>query len=79
MPIIDGRTRYDRRTPKDPTEARQMARIRGGLHLLTDADLMEIRGDWDAGIAREVADTELERRAGMSAHERMRERIGRSE
>ncbi len=64
---------YQRLTPKFPSEARQMARIRAGLHLLTDADLAEIRRDAGAEVARELADAELARRAGLSAHDRLAE------
>ena len=65
---------HQRLAPKYPSEERrQMARIRAGLHLLTDADLREIRDDADAEVAREIADSELERRSGLTAHDRMAE------
>lgn len=64
---------YQRFTPRFPTEAAQMARIHAGLHLLTDADLHEIHDDAGAEVAREIADTELERRAGLTTHDRMAE------
>jgi hypothetical protein len=78
MPIISGRTRYDRRTPKDPTESAQLARINLRQHLLTDDELREIAADWDAGIARELAHAEIDRRAKLTAHEHLRERIERT-
>lgn len=71
--------RYHRRLAhKYPTEAAQMARIRAGLHLLTDQDLIAIRNDADAEVAREIADTELERRAGLSAYQRLAEVVARA-
>ncbi|HMQ92484.1 MAG TPA: hypothetical protein PKA33_16055 [Amaricoccus sp.] len=70
--------RYRRLTPKFPSEARQMERIRAGMHLLTNADLVEIRGDAGAEVAREIADTELQRRARLSAHERLAETAARA-
>lgn len=71
--------RYHRRlTAKYPSEAAQMARIRAGLHLLTDKDLLGIRNDPDAEVAREIADAELERRAGLTAHDRMAEAAARA-
>jgi hypothetical protein len=70
--------RYHRRlTSKYPSEERQMSRIRAGLHLLTDQDLLGIRNDHDAEVAREIADTELERRAGLTAHDKMAEAAAR--
>lgn len=83
MPTINGifygpdPVRHGRSTPKYPNEARQMARINAGLHLLTDADLLEIRNDTDAEIAREIADEELKRRASLTAHQRMAEATSR--
>lgn len=69
---------YQRLTPKFPTEVRQMARIRAGLHLLTDDDLREIFADAGAEVAREIADAELERRAGLTAHDRIAETAARA-
>jgi hypothetical protein len=62
---------------KYATEAAQIERLRQP-RLLHDQELAAIRGDWEAGFAREMADDELERRAGLSAHERLREAIGRA-
>lgn len=78
MPIIDGLTRYARRVPEYPTEAAQLARINLRQHLLSDDELREIADDWDAGIARELAHTELERRAGLTAHDRIAETAARA-
>lgn len=84
MPTIDGIyygpdiIRHGRREPKYPNEARQMARIAAGLHLLSDEDLLEIRNDADAEVAREIADRELDRRAGLSAHQRLVETAARA-
>lgn len=68
---------HQRLTPKYPTELAQMARLRAGLHLLADQDLLAIRNDPGAEVAREIADTELERRAGLTAHDRMAEAAAR--
>lgn len=68
---------HQRLTPKYPTEAAQMTRIRAGLHLLTDQDLLGIRNDAGAEVAREIADSELERRAGLSAHDKLAEAVAR--
>jgi hypothetical protein len=73
MSSIPGLIYRPRLIPKHASETAQMARINRGLHLLTDDDLRKIRDDWDAGFAREVADKELERRVGLSAHERVEE------
>ena len=45
--------------------------------MLHDHELVEIRGDTEAGYARELADMEIGRRARLSAHEKLREMIGR--
>lgn len=84
MPTINGicydpdPLRFRRKTPKYPSEARQLARINAGLHLLSDDDLREILADTGAEVAREVADTELKRRAGLSAHQKMAEIAART-
>lgn len=84
MPTINGicydpdPVPYRRRTPKYPNEARQLARINAGLHLLSDHDLREILADTGAEVAREVADRELVRRAGLSAHEKLAEAVART-
>jgi hypothetical protein len=59
------------------SEIDQLSRLDGRERLLSDADLLEIRGDWGAGIAREVADDQLRRGARLSAHQRLRESIER--
>lgn len=69
---------HQRLTPKYPTEAAQMSRIRAGLHLLTNQDLLGIRNDAGAEVAREIADSELERRAGLTAHDRIAETAARA-
>lgn len=69
---------HQRLTRKFPTEAAHMERIRAGLHLLTDDDLHEIRDDAGAEVAREIADAELERRAGLTAHDRIAETAARA-
>lgn len=48
-------------------------------HVLLDTELAEIVRDPFAGIAREVADQELERRAGLTAHQRIAEAARRAE
>lgn len=84
MPIIDGIHHgadivlRGRREPKDKTEAAQVARLNAGIHLLSDDDLREIYSDWHAGVAREIASEELERRAGLSAHDRTAETAARA-
>lgn len=83
MPTINGicydpdPLRFRRKNPKYPSDARQLARINAGLHLLTDDDLREILADTDAEVAREVADTELKRRASLTAHQRLAEATSR--
>lgn len=67
----------DRRFPKYPTERAQLARINLRQHLLTDDEVCKIADDPDSGIAREIAHAELERRAGLSAHERTTETVAR--
>ena len=62
-----------RRTPKYPTEQAQLARINLRQHLLSDAEIHEIAKDPDAGIAREIAYAERERRASLTAHQMMAE------
>ena len=47
-------------------------------HALLDTELAEIARDPFAGIAREVADQELERRAGLTAHQRIAEAARRA-
>lgn len=66
-----------RRSPKYPTEQAQLARINMRQHILSDGEVREIANDPDSGIAREIAHAELERRAGLSAHERTAEAIAR--
>ena len=68
---------FFRRRPKRATEEAHVRRLRAP-HLLHDHELVEIRDDREAGYARELADLEIERRAGLSAHDRIRETIRRS-
>lgn len=46
--------------------------------LLTDQELRDIAADWHAGYAREIADQELARRDGLTAHQRMAEAAERA-
>lgn len=59
-------------------EAAALDRLRRP-HALLDTELAEIVRDPFAGIAREVADQELERRAGLTAHQRIAEASRRAE
>jgi hypothetical protein len=58
---------------KHRTEFERLARMQGRVRLLSDAELEAIRNDTEAGIARELADDEIGRRARLTAHERIRE------
>jgi hypothetical protein len=75
---IPGLRYCPRLTPKYPTEKAQLARINRRQHLLPDADLREIAGDPDSGIAREIAHAEIERRGALSAHQRVAEATRRA-
>lgn len=55
------------------TEQAALDRMHNRIHELTADDLRAIVGDNYAGIAREIADQEMTRRARLSAHERMAE------
>jgi hypothetical protein len=68
---------YQRLTPKYPTEKAQVAKLNLRRHLLTDDEVQEIANDPDSGIAREMAHAELDRRAGLTAHERIAEAAAR--
>lgn len=59
-------------------EAAALERLRRP-HAVLDNELAEIVRDPFAGIAREVADQELERRAGLTAHQRIAEAARRVE
>lgn len=59
-------------------EAAALERLRRP-HALLDTELAEIVRDPYAGIAREVADQELERRDGLTAHQRVAEAARRAE
>lgn len=61
-----------RRAEYDRNEPAAMDRLQQPV-LLTDQELREIVDDWHAGYAREVASNELDRRAKLTAHERIRE------
>lgn len=69
--------RQRRRADYDRNETAAMERLRRPA-LLTDQELRDIVADWHAGIAREVADQELERRARLTAHQRMAESAERA-
>lgn len=68
--LVDAR--WQRRRDYDHNEPAAMERLQQPV-LLTDQELREIVDDWHAGYAREVASNELDRRARLTAHERIRE------
>lgn len=59
-------------------EAGALERLRRP-HSLLDTELAEIVRDPYAGIAREIADDELKRRDGLTAHQRIAEAARRAE
>lgn len=63
---------WQRRRNYDYNEPAAMNRLQQPA-LLTDQELRDIVVDWHAGYAREVASNELDRRATLTAHERIRE------
>lgn len=66
------------RAREDATEKAALERLRRP-HALLDTELAETVRDPFAGIAREVASAELERRGRLTAHERIREASRRAE
>ena len=70
--------RRRRRADYDRNEPAAMERLRQPA-LLTDQELRDIVGDWHAGYVREIADQELKRRDGLTAHQRIAEAVRRAE
>lgn len=74
--MMPGLRYFQRRRVKHMTEAAQLPRLKT-MHALSDRELIEIRDDWEAGFAREIADNELVRRSKLTAHEKIREAVRR--